>query len=84
MSAPADSALSFPSAAPRASGAIPQFERGDAPVLHLVVEDGEGGLVELDDVDGRSFELPRLLDHSPLRWSSSASPAVQEETASRL
>jgi hypothetical protein len=43
------------------------LERGDTPVMHLVVEDGEGRLVELDDVDAGGCELPLRRDHSPLR-----------------
>lgn len=37
------------------------FECGHAPVLHLVVEDGEGGLIELDDVDAGVLQLACLL-----------------------
>jgi len=36
-------------------------ECGNAPVLHLVVEDSEGWLLVLDDVDAGGFELERFL-----------------------
>ncbi|CUI28174.1 Uncharacterised protein [Achromobacter xylosoxidans] len=37
------------------------FQGGDAPVVHLVEEDVEGRLVELDDVDAGGFEFPGFL-----------------------
>ena len=36
------------------------LERGDAPVVDLVHEDVERGLVELDEIDALRFELARL------------------------
>ena len=37
------------------------LQRGDAPLLHVVHEDVEGRLVELDHVDAGGFEFQRLL-----------------------